>query len=641
VIQGEGCGSCIVDLGTGAPFAALGDPTAPGLRFVRAPTPVAPDLVPVVPAAEAAVRAPDGHRFLAVSVTDVADLALVAVVEPDFLVLASRLLHGDDGGHGRATLAALSGYARARGIHVVAVGIPDREAYDALRHVGVRYGAGPYVDRHLELQRPLAVADSPPGRLAWLRARLAHATDAGTVAAAACDHVADIGLLPSVYVERHGVLRCIAQRGYWQVMDGIPVDLGVLGRTFRLGRTIHVEAADDPDFIAAVPGLVAELAIPIRVGGRVRAVFSVEGTRSLRAADVHEVERVAAELEDALQRTGIEEQLGGLHALVRAGAELAALADETAVAHAAVRHACAVAGTSSAMIALPSADGRDLLQAAAGPLAPALQRLDPTLLRAFALELGEISSCMAGGDEDGRVHPVFQDVRRSGGTSLSVFPVRCGSGEPGLLFAVDHVPGGLGAEAREATELLAGTVARTVDHVRAHAALRFRAERDPLTAVGNRGAFDDALGQLDAAARRGDRVAVLLVDIDRFKQVNDRYGHVAGDQVLVDAARALLECLRPDDRLYRIGGDEFAVIVPGIDRRAADDLGRRLVDRARVHLEPVGADMSVGVAVRQLGEAMTDCILRADDALYAAKADRAPGRSAAPAARASAAPDPA
>src|SRR3546814_20131556 len=96
-------------------------------------------------------------------------------------------------------------------------------------------------------------------------------------------------------------------------------------------------------------------------------------------------------------------------------------------------------------------------------------------------ELGGISACMAGGDEDGHVQPVFDDIRRSGGTSLVVFPVRCQGHGVGLLFVADEMPGGLDVEAREAMELLDGAVARMLDHVRVPEALRLRAERDSLT----------------------------------------------------------------------------------------------------------------------------------------------------------------
>lgn len=621
-------GCTIVELGTGAPFALLGEAAgADGLlRFVPVPAPACEDVVPVATLDHPQPLA-DGarNRFLAVRLPSLAGLAELGGLAPDFVVLGPDVTDGRAGPAADAEIAAIAAYAQARGIEVVALGIADQAQYDRLRHLGVRYGAGGHVDHHLGQELALAPAHLPQDRTAWLRTRLASLDSAAGVSAAVCDHVRDLGMLPSVYVERHGLLRCIAQRGYWQIMDGIPIDAGVIGRTFRHGRGEHVDASADPSFIEAVPGLVAELTTPITVDGRVRAVFSVEHTRSFRPAERHEIERIAAELERALQRVGLEEPVTALHSLVRANAELVAATDDETVAHTAVQVACGVAGVSSAMIAFPVHGGDTAVRAACGPLAPVLRRLDGDDIDALVEHLGGISSCISGGDEAGHVHPVFHDLRRSGGTSIGVFPVRCGSLEPGLLFAADQAPGGLGGEQREAMELLAAAVARTLDHVRTHAALRFRAERDSLTGVGNRGSFDDILLRHDGEAGRDRRVAILVVDIDRFKQVNDQHGHVVGDGVLIDTARAMGDCLRDVDHLFRIGGDEFAIVVPDIDDAAAEEMARRLTARCGPHLEAVGAGVSVGVAVRLTGEAMTDCFVRADRSLYEAKATRLPG----------------
>src|SRR3546814_4668447 len=87
------------------------------------------------------------------------------------------------------------------------------------------------------------------------------------------------------------------------------------------------------------------------------------------------------------------------------------------------------------------------------------------------------------------------------------------------------------------------------------------------------------------------RVAIVLADIDWFKQVNDRLGHVTGDQILVQTAQAMLECLRQDDQLFRIGGDEFPIIVPPVDGEAAAGLALRLVTRTRDLLAEVDAGL--------------------------------------------------
>lgn len=614
-----GTGSTIVQLADASPFGRFAGSAPDGvLRFVPAPAVPGLDVVPVVDAGSPPPTG-SGHRFLAVALRSVADLAAVADLLPDFLVLAPEVVRGEDA-QTAASIAAIVAYADSRAIALVATGVDDQPCYDRLRNLGVRYGTGAHIDAHLAAGDQLTPAGTPQGRTMALRARIDSLATDLEVAAAVCDHVDALGLLPSVYVERNGLLRCLAQRGYWQVMDGIPVGMGVLGRTFRRGRGEHVDVSRDTEFIAAAPGLVAEVTVPIRVDGEVRAVFSVECTRSFHPAEVHEIERIAVELERGLQRVGIDGDFTALHALARANVELASSTDQDMVAHAAVRMACTVAGASSAMIALPDPDGQTSVRAAAGPLAAALRRLDGTRLTDLAGELGGISSCMAGGDEDGHVQPVFDDIRRSGGTSLAVFPVRCDGEQAGLLFVADAMPGGLGVEAREAMELLAGAVARTLDHVRVNEALRLRAERDSLTMVGSRGAFDDALLTLDRSA--GDCVAIVLADIDRFKQVNDRLGHLRGDQVLVETAQAMLECLRDGDQLFRIGGDEFAIVVPGVDERTVDRLAERLLAHTRAQLAAVDAGLSVGVAVRERGERMQHCMVRADRRLYDAKAQR-------------------
>jgi len=607
-----------VDLAVATTFGSFA-PDAPDgvLRFLVDPAPAGPDVVAVFDVSSVPASG-SGHHFIACRVGGLADLAALAGVLVDFVVLTPEVI-ADAEGHGTATVAAVVAYCRSRSIAVIATGIDDQLCCDRLSRLGVRYGAGPLLDQRLAGGERITPGHTPQERTASLAAHLGSLDTAIDVATAACDHVGALGLLPSVYVERNGLLRCLAQRGYWQVMDGIPVGMGVLGRTFRSGRSEFVDAGADDEFIAAAPGLAAEVALPLRVDGVVRAVFSVEATRSIPPGEVHEIERVSVELERALQRVGVDDAVTALHSLARANAELASCEDEAMVAHTAVRMACRVAGTSSAMIALPGADGCTTVRAAAGSLSPALRRLDGRQMTDLTGELGGISSCMAGGDEDGHVQPVFDDIRRSGGTSLVVFPVRCQGYEAGLLFVADEMPGGLDVEAREAMELLAGAVARMLDHVRVHEALRLRAERDSLTMVGSRGAFDEALAVLDA---RGDRVAIVLADIDWFKQVNDRLGHVTGDQILVQTAQAMLECLRQDDQLFRIGGDEFAIIVPRVDGEAAAGLALRLVTRTRDLLAEVDAGLSVGVAVRAEGETMQQCMVRADRCLYDAKADR-------------------
>jgi diguanylate cyclase (GGDEF)-like protein len=140
------------------------------------------------------------------------------------------------------------------------------------------------------------------------------------------------------------------------------------------------------------------------------------------------------------------------------------------------------------------------------------------------------------------------------------------------------------------------------------------AETDPLTGVLNRRGWD-------ARLRRPDRGAILLVDIDRFKAVNDRFGHAEGDRVLVRVATTLSAVLRRGDVLARIGGEEFAVFLQGATAEQAMHLAERL--RAAVAAEVRAGDLpvtiSVGVSPGRAGPSLADRLVEADRGVYAAK----------------------
>lgn len=152
--------------------------------------------------------------------------------------------------------------------------------------------------------------------------------------------------------------------------------------------------------------------------------------------------------------------------------------------------------------------------------------------------------------------------------------------------------------------------------------------QDALTACANRRQLQQVMtAELDRVVRSGDMSLLLMIDIDKFKHINDQYGHNAGDQVLQAVAKALRACIRPMDTLARFGGEEFAIILPACQPAYGAVVAERLrmaIERLRIFLNPVQSitvTASIGGAyalqwIRSTPQLWTE---RADQQLYLAK----------------------
>lgn len=170
--------------------------------------------------------------------------------------------------------------------------------------------------------------------------------------------------------------------------------------------------------------------------------------------------------------------------------------------------------------------------------------------------------------------------------------------------------------------MLAGLAWRQLRNARA---LRMLAMTDPLTGLMSRRAIDAALSrQRDHGAKTKQPLTVLMLDLDHFKQVNDTYGHAAGDAVLRNAAAAWKTQLRDQDLLGRMGGEEFMAICPNTDQGQAATIALRLLEATRsltfADVAPsLRMTVSIGGAQLQPNEAVAELVARADAALYRAK----------------------
>jgi diguanylate cyclase (GGDEF)-like protein len=171
-------------------------------------------------------------------------------------------------------------------------------------------------------------------------------------------------------------------------------------------------------------------------------------------------------------------------------------------------------------------------------------------------------------------------------------------------------------------------VAQAVDvteRKRVEQELRHMADHDPLTGLFNRRRFESELErELACAARYGPGGAILVIDLDDFKLVNDSCGHAAGDDLLVEVAAALRRRLRETDVIARLGGDEFAIIVPHADERSARLVAEDLRETVRGLAVGSGIRVTASVGVRGYGGlaapgARERVVADADAAMYLAK----------------------
>ncbi|MFH8975421.1 putative bifunctional diguanylate cyclase/phosphodiesterase [Streptomyces sp. NPDC017890] len=246
---------------------------------------------------------------------------------------------------------------------------------------------------------------------------------------------------------------------------------------------------------------------------------------------------------------------------------------------------------------------------------------------------------LVGSELAGLIHPedlgcVVHEVRRFLAASPVEEPTtriecRFRSGEGGWLnveSTVNRHHGGLIFNSRDVTE-----------RVRLQAQLQHNAEHDPLTDLPNRALFTRRVQQALSGRRASDRgaalrgTAVLFIDLDGFKAVNDTIGHQAGDELLVQAARRLHEAVRKGDTASRLGGDEFAALIVGDgarDRAAREGHILELADRLRMTLSQpylidgsdVRVNASIGVAFAEPGLGAGELLRNADLAMYRAKA---------------------
>lgn len=182
-----------------------------------------------------------------------------------------------------------------------------------------------------------------------------------------------------------------------------------------------------------------------------------------------------------------------------------------------------------------------------------------------------------------------------------------------------------GVLAVSGTDLAPESDLRILEALAAYAGIALRAQRDALCGLANHGHFWTTLGvELKRAERYGRELGVVMIDIDRFKDFNDRYGHAAGDELLAAVARLIAEGCRSSDLAARYGGDEFAVILPETSLAGAASFGEKIRESVACHPFGPGGEpritISVGAAeFPQQARSPRELVDAADAELYRAK----------------------
>jgi diguanylate cyclase (GGDEF)-like protein len=422
----------------------------------------------------------------------------------------------------------------------------------------------------------------------------------------------DGSLLASLYVVEHDRLWLVAQHGYADVRDGFDLDHGVMGRAIRT-RTIQLVAEVTA---GAIPGTeTAEVAIPFQAGTDVMGVLTVESIgvalpRSAGALLAPLASLFGERLSES--REGVE---SSVEDLVRLCVHASSLRGVGAIAELATRTTGRILGLSSTQLDLwREEDIQPRLVSFWRRHDAHLEPLDGELLVRLERAAGEhVTASVVAAQQVG--------VREDSTTSLVVLPLRAGGSPVGLLTG--RLAGPPPSKERlEAATLFAQHTAALIDVATALRREQRAAVTDQLTGLLNRRGFEE---RFEEELRRGAHdelpVSVVLCDCDGLKTMNDLRGHETGDALIELIASCLRTHKRTSDVAARIGGDEFAVLLPDADIETALAVAERI--RGAIAAETLAGfrpSASFGVATFPLhGTSTTQIMKRADEALYLAK----------------------
>ncbi len=429
-------------------------------------------------------------------------------------------------------------------------------------------------------------------------------------------HEAVVGLLPSVFVFEHGRLWLVSQRGYAVVPDGLSVERGIMGRAVRLGRPQLVpDVRADPEFVATIPGILSELALPLRVGRTVVGAINIESERALPDGAVRFLQPLATALAPLAEELRKSRTLD-LPSLARLFVHLGSIRDPKEIA---------ALGAASLPRMLPVEVSQVVVWDELGSPAELASWSDDGATQSPLTDI-EVEAARAAADP-AVVCEILELARfgwetRDAG-SLVWLPLRTNGTELGALLAISRTGQRVDPVQLDGAALLAAHVAASLDAAVSLQRERRSAVTDSLTGILNRRGLEERLDrELALAQERRMPVSLFVIDCDDFKEINDRAGHEFGDALLHEVARVLVQAIPEGAEAARLGGDEFVVMLPGAGADAAEALGGEVRGLLAAGLTDAGFPLriSAGISTYPFDGASPSALLRAaDQALYAAK----------------------
>src|SRR5205085_4146079 len=369
--------------------------------------------------------------------------------------------------------------------------------------------------------------------------------------------------------------------------------------------------------ICAGLGALVLLLIGLLVARRRRSASADERFGEVVESLNARMDELARELQGALERAEEESRRGRLFSQLTGSIDLDEVLSRTLEA------AGGLDGADAALVLLPDPEDGKPLVATLGLSVEEAERHaitgppDGRLARSITMSYTYPHVDREGGPENAAIHAGLAVPMAGDGASIGYLTIF--TREKGRTFGEDDVL---------ELETLATHAAPAIENARRFREARQLADLDALTGLHNRRFFHETLAREVARAHRYDRrLALVLFDLDDFKEINDKIGHLAGDSVLAEAAVRMRSVVRSADIACRVGGDEFAVVLPESALDDADQLYRRIQNA--VSARPIGqvgkVFLSAGVAELRPEDDAVTFFERADHALYRAK-DAGKGR---------------